>query len=100
MGKLPPVVIRKSDDTQQIAGKLERLGDMSRMRISNKDFDLSGVVAIHLRERNWSEAFDDFIDLVIPELQRRGLFRKEYEGKTLRENLSLPKPESRFAAAR
>ncbi len=60
MGKLPPVVIRKSDDTQQIAGKLERLGDMSRMRIKNKDFDLSGVVAIHLRERNWSEAFDDF----------------------------------------
>ena len=32
---------------------------------------------------------DDFVDLVIPELQRRGLFRTEYEGKTLRENLGL-----------
>jgi FMN-dependent oxidoreductase (nitrilotriacetate monooxygenase family) len=38
----------------------------------------------------------DFVDLVIPELQRRGLFRTEYEGKTLRENLGLPTPVSRF----
>lgn len=35
----------------------------------------------------------DFVDKVIPELQRRGLFRTEYEGKTLRENLGLPRPE-------
>jgi len=45
----------------------------------------------------------DFVDLVIPELQRRGLFRKEYEGMTLRENLGLPKPinrhHQRFAGA-
>jgi N-acetyl-S-(2-succino)cysteine monooxygenase len=40
---------------------------------------------------------DDFVDLVIPELQRRGLFRTEYEGKTLRENLGLARPESRHA---
>jgi alkanesulfonate monooxygenase SsuD/methylene tetrahydromethanopterin reductase-like flavin-dependent oxidoreductase (luciferase family) len=32
-------------------------------------------------------AFDDFVDLVVPELQRRGLFRAEYEGSTLREHL-------------
>jgi len=42
----------------------------------------------------------DFIDLVIPELQRRGLFRTEYEGRTLRENLGLPFPINRHAAAR
>ena len=30
---------------------------------------------------------DDFCKQVVPELQRRGLFRREYEGKTLRENL-------------
>lgn len=42
----------------------------------------------------------DFVDLVIPELQRRGLFRTEYEGGTLRENLGLPFPETRWAAAR
>jgi N-acetyl-S-(2-succino)cysteine monooxygenase len=33
-------------------------------------------------------------------LQRRGLFRKEYEGKTLRENLGLPIPENRWALGR
>jgi len=41
---------------------------------------------------------DDFVDKVVPELQRRGLFRKEYEGTTLRENLGLPRPENRFFA--
>ncbi|HUY20034.1 MAG TPA: LLM class flavin-dependent oxidoreductase [Candidatus Binataceae bacterium] len=39
---------------------------------------------------------DDFVDRVVPELQRRGLFRREYEGTTLRENLGLPRPENRF----
>jgi alkanesulfonate monooxygenase SsuD/methylene tetrahydromethanopterin reductase-like flavin-dependent oxidoreductase (luciferase family) len=39
---------------------------------------------------------DDFVDQVIPELQRRELFRREYEGKTLRENLGLARPENRF----
>ena len=42
---------------------------------------------------------DDFVDKVVPELQRRGLFRTEYEGRTLRENLGLPRPENRFFAA-
>lgn len=42
----------------------------------------------------------DFVDLVIPELQRRGLFRTQYEGRTLRENLGLPFPETRWAAQR
>jgi alkanesulfonate monooxygenase SsuD/methylene tetrahydromethanopterin reductase-like flavin-dependent oxidoreductase (luciferase family) len=35
--------------------------------------------------------YDDFVRLVVPELQRRGLFRRDYEGNTLRENLGLPK---------
>ena len=34
--------------------------------------------------------FEDFCRLVVPELQRRGLFRREYTGKTLRENLANP----------
>ena len=39
------------------------------------------------------------LDKVVPELQRRGIFRKEYEGPTLRENLGLPRPKNRFFAA-
>jgi FMN-dependent oxidoreductase (nitrilotriacetate monooxygenase family) len=42
-------------------------------------------------------SLDEFVDLVVPELQRRGLYRLAYEGKTLRENLGLPRPASRYA---
>ena len=45
------------------------------------------------------EGLNEFVELVIPELQRRGLFRTQYEGKTLRENLGLPRPANRFAAS-
>ena len=45
-------------------------------------------------------AFDDFVAQVIPLLQARGIYRKEYEGETLRENLGLAEPENQFAAER
>ena len=41
---------------------------------------------------------NEFVELVVPELQRRGLFRTEYEGRTLRENVGLPRPANRFVA--
>jgi FMN-dependent oxidoreductase (nitrilotriacetate monooxygenase family) len=40
---------------------------------------------------------DDFVTMVVPELQRRGLYRTAYEGPTLREVLELPRPVSRYA---
>src|ERR1700689_3282745 len=39
---------------------------------------------------------DDFVDKVIPELQRRGIFRREYEGGRLRKTLGLPRPQNPF----
>jgi N-acetyl-S-(2-succino)cysteine monooxygenase len=42
---------------------------------------------------------EEFVALVIPELQERGLFRTEYEGTTLRDSLGLPVPPNRFASA-
>jgi FMN-dependent oxidoreductase (nitrilotriacetate monooxygenase family) len=39
-------------------------------------------------------AYEDVVRLLIPELQRRGLFQKEYAGTTLRENLGLPVPRA------
>ena len=42
------------------------------------------------------EGLDDFIEFIVPELQRRGLFRTEYEGTTLRENLGLTRPENQY----
>ncbi len=42
------------------------------------------------------EGLNDFVDFVVPELQRRGIFRKEYEGTTLRDHFGLPRPANRF----
>jgi FMN-dependent oxidoreductase (nitrilotriacetate monooxygenase family) len=40
---------------------------------------------------------NDFVDFVVPILQKRGLFRTEYEAETLRGNLGIPYPENRYA---
>jgi hypothetical protein len=42
-------------------------------------------------------AYEDVVRTVVPELQRRGLFRREYTGNTLREHLGLQRPVGRFA---
>ncbi|BAI73603.1 hypothetical protein AZL_a00720 (plasmid) [Azospirillum sp. B510] len=43
--------------------------------------------------------FDVFAAEVVPILRRRGLFREEYSGSTLRDHFGLPRPESQYAAA-
>ncbi|KAF1038955.1 MAG: Nitrilotriacetate monooxygenase component A [Herbaspirillum frisingense] len=42
------------------------------------------------------QGLDDVVDKLIPALQQRGIFRKDYEGTTLREHLGLPRPGNRF----
>ena len=42
------------------------------------------------------QGLDDFVDLVVPELQERGIYRSEYRGETLREHLGLEKPQNQF----
>jgi FMN-dependent oxidoreductase (nitrilotriacetate monooxygenase family) len=46
------------------------------------------------------DGLEDFVTKVVPELQRRGLVRKEYTGKTLRDNLGLARPENRYVTQR
>ena len=41
---------------------------------------------------------DAFVDRVVPELRRRGLFRSRYPGTTLRDSLGLPRPPNRYFA--
>ncbi|WP_235907916.1 LLM class flavin-dependent oxidoreductase [Siccirubricoccus phaeus] len=43
---------------------------------------------------------EDFVNLVVPELQKRGIFRREYEGATLRERMGLKRPPRRVRDAR
>ena len=45
-------------------------------------------------------ALTDFVDLVVPELQARGLFRREYEGTTLRDHFGLARPSAAAPGSR
>src|SRR5499427_3253028 len=94
---------RENLTVRQIAGRLGGYGGLAMMGTPR-------MIADQMEEwleTNASDGFnvmfpylpgglDDFVNLVVPELQRRGIFRTEYEGKTLRENLGLPRPENRF----
>jgi FMN-dependent oxidoreductase (nitrilotriacetate monooxygenase family) len=44
------------------------------------------------------QSLTDFVDQVVPLLQKRGVFRRDYEGTTLREHYGLVRPESRYSA--
>lgn len=58
-----------------------------------------GADGFNLTPTHLPHGIDDFVALVVPELRRRGVFRTEYEGTTLRENLGLPAYRSRREAA-
>ena len=67
----------------------ERLIEADALSPEDREFDVA------LRPRT----LDDFVGQVVPELQRRGLFRREYEGSTLRENLGLQRPPNQIGRA-
>jgi FMN-dependent oxidoreductase (nitrilotriacetate monooxygenase family) len=49
---------------------------------------------------HYPKPLEEWVDMVIPELQRRGRFRTEYESTTFRGNLGVPIPQNRFAKNR
>jgi alkanesulfonate monooxygenase len=55
-------------------------------------FDQRGADGFLIQPSTLPGGLDDFVTMAIPELQDRGLFRTEYAGATLRENLGLPRP--------
>jgi len=61
-------------------------------------FDGFGADGFLVHPATLPGGLDDFVDLVVPELQNRGLFRSAYTGTTLRDHLGLTKPKSRYAA--
>ncbi|HEV2674762.1 MAG TPA: LLM class flavin-dependent oxidoreductase [Aliidongia sp.] len=71
----------------QLVGTPEQIVDRLEERFQNDAADGFNIMPPHL-----PGGLDDFIELVVPELRRRGLFRTEYEGRTLRENLGLRRP--------
>ncbi|ALS29122.1 monooxygenase [Paenibacillus sp. 32O-W] len=58
----------------------------------------NGADGFNLLPHIYYKGLETFVDKVIPELQNRGLFRTEYEGTTLRENLGLARPENKHKA--
>jgi FMN-dependent oxidoreductase (nitrilotriacetate monooxygenase family) len=77
-----------------LVGTAETIADEMEQWIDSKASDGFTIMFPFL-----PEGLDLFVDRVAPELQRRGLLRREYAGTTLRENLGLPRPENRFFAA-
>lgn len=55
-------------------------------------FNNEGADGFNIMPPVLPDGLNDFVEMVVPELQRRGLFRQEYEGKTMRENLGLKRP--------
>jgi FMN-dependent oxidoreductase (nitrilotriacetate monooxygenase family) len=63
-------------------------------------FENDGCDGFNITPTHLPGGCEDFVEMVTPELQRRGLFREEYHGRTLRENLGLKRPMNRYAARR
>ncbi|BAP42851.1 xenobiotic compound monooxygenase subunit A [Pseudomonas sp. StFLB209] len=74
-----------------LIGTPEQIADELQHWFENGAADGFNVLVPHL-----PGGLEDVARLLVPELQRRGLFRTEYEGTTLRENLGLQRPANRF----
>ena len=72
---------------KHITGSTTEVADFMEQWVAEKGCD-----GFNIMPPLFPGGLEDFVDLVIPELQRRGLVRKQYEGTTLRENLELPRP--------
>ena len=55
-------------------------------------FEQGGADGFNVMPAQMPDGLNDFAEFVIPELQRRGLFRTAYEGTTLRQHLGVPNP--------
>jgi len=81
-------ITRRGRPREAIVGSAREVADRLEQWFVERACDGFVVAATHL-----PGAFEDFIRLVIPELQRRGLYHREYEGITLRDNLGLGLPQ-------
>jgi N-acetyl-S-(2-succino)cysteine monooxygenase len=75
----------------QIVGSPTQIADQLQERFENYGADGFNIMAPIL-----PSGLTDFIELVLPELRRRNLFRTDYEGQTLREHLGLKRPANSF----
>jgi FMN-dependent oxidoreductase (nitrilotriacetate monooxygenase family) len=84
--------IAMSHDT--IAGSAHTIANLIQEWV-----DAGAADGINVTFTDSAESLEVFVDAVIPELQRRGVFQTQYRGTTLRESLGLPQPANQFAPA-
>ncbi|WP_116520923.1 LLM class flavin-dependent oxidoreductase [Achromobacter insuavis] len=75
---------------QQVVGTPQSVADQLQQW-----FEEDGADGFNIMSPWLPGGLDDFIELALPELRRRGLFRSEYEGATLRQHLGLARPPHR-----
>jgi FMN-dependent oxidoreductase (nitrilotriacetate monooxygenase family) len=81
-------VTRRGRPGQAIVGGPKEIADRMEQWFAERACDGYVVGGTHM-----PGTFEDFVRLVVPELQRRGVFQTEYAGATLRENLGLKPPQ-------
>jgi FMN-dependent oxidoreductase (nitrilotriacetate monooxygenase family) len=103
-----PIVGRTEKEAEEKFQELQRLmpiyriqrplffGSAEKVAHQIQEWYEAGAMDLLLLRQEHPSGFDDFIDLVVPILQEKGIFRKEYEAHTLRGNLGLPYPENRY----
>jgi alkanesulfonate monooxygenase SsuD/methylene tetrahydromethanopterin reductase-like flavin-dependent oxidoreductase (luciferase family) len=74
-------------DHPRFIGTPKDVADAMEQWVTERACDGFVVAASHV-----PGAYEDFVRLVVPELQRRGIYHQDYAGPTLRETLGLPRP--------
>ncbi len=91
------LTIRQLAVLQGRYGGLEMVGTPAQVADQMAEWlHAEGCDGFNIMVHSVPEGLDDVVDTLVPELQRRELFRRDYEGRTLRENLGLPRPANRF----
>ncbi|MFF2911398.1 LLM class flavin-dependent oxidoreductase [Paenibacillus sp. NPDC057934] len=90
--RLTPRQLFKKIYNNSFAGTPEQVADVMETYFKEEAADGFIMPFAHL-----PGGLDDFIELVLPELRRRGLFRTEYPGGTLRDTLGLTRPVNRYS---
>ena len=107
------LVVVLDDDPAAAAARLRRLDDVageeyrsdarvftgSAAQLADllEEWSAAGLTGFRLRPATLPHDLLQVTDRLVPELQRRGLFRTQYEGSTLRGHLGLPRPANRYA---
>ena len=79
---------------QTIVGTPEQVADLVQQWFAGHAADGFNFMPAYL-----PGGLEDFVDGVLPILRKRGLFRSDYDGNTLRDHYNLPRPQNQYAAA-